>query len=53
MSIKDIVDSSGTSIDYNKVMSQLSSVITNVYGSSSIDVNIFLYNIINETSIKN
>jgi len=35
MSIKDIVDSSGTSIDYNKVMSQLSSVITSMNSNTS------------------
>jgi hypothetical protein len=35
MGIKDIVDSSGTSIDYNKVMSQLSSVITSMNSNTS------------------
>lgn len=35
MGIKDILDKSGTSIDYNKVMSQLSSVITSVNSNTS------------------
>jgi hypothetical protein len=35
MGIKDILDNSGTSIDYNKVMSQLSSVITSMNSNTS------------------
>jgi hypothetical protein len=38
MSIKDIVDSSGLNIDYNKVMSQLNTAIQSMNSNNKIDV---------------